>query len=289
MAEIDAVGERYVVFTDNNLMADPGYGMELCRALAPRRLIWSAAVTIDVARDPGLVAQMAASGCQGVFIGLETLDDANLCRHRKGTLRPSRYREAIGLLHEHGIEVNGSFVFGFDEDGPDVFDRTLDFIVKQRLECATFHILTPYPGTPFFSRLEAEGRILTRDWSLYDTAHVVFRPARMTPGELLAGYRRSYRRLYAWPTILARRPVADGVAETATRSAAYVAMTLLYKKWDWLWRLLVPLRLTHAVWAPLVAVHQQLACRRVGCATLAEAQQVGPAQEPEPANLPRAA
>lgn len=278
LAEIDALGEPYVVFTDNNLMADADYGLALCRGLERRQLIWSAAVTADVARSPALVAAMGRSGCQGVFVGLETLDDANLKAQRKRTLRPSRYRRAVQLLHDHGVQVNGSFVFGFDGDDPEVFDRTLDFIVSERLECATFHILTPYPGTPLFRQLEAQGRLLTRDWRRYDTAHVVFHPARMSPEQLLQGYRRVYRDLYRWPTIYARRPVAAAAApasgmlrsQAAARAAAYLAMTLLYKKQDWLWNALVPLRLTHAAWRPLVALHRALAWRaaRRECGTV---------------------
>jgi radical SAM superfamily enzyme YgiQ (UPF0313 family) len=252
LAEIDAIGEPYVVFTDNNLMADREYGRRLVRGLRDRRLVWSAAITVDVARDPRLVREMGASGCQGVFVGLETLADENLAQQRKRTLPPSRYREAVRLFHDAGIQVNGSFVFGFDHDGPDVFDRTLDFVIEERLECATFHILTPYPGTPLYDSLSAQGRILTRDWSLYDTAHVVFRPARMSPAELLEGYRRSYRRLYSWPVILSRRPPG------LSRAAAYVLMTLLYKKWDGVFRLAAPLHLTHALWAPLVELHLRL-------------------------------
>lgn len=273
LAEIDAINEPYVVFTDNNLAVDLEYVRALAAGLKARRLIWSAATTIDLARDPGLVAELGASGCQGLFIGLETLTDENLAAHGKRTLLPSRYREAVRLFHDHGIEVNGSFVFGFDGDGPEVFDRTLEFIVSERLECATFHILTPYPGTPLFRDLEAQGRILTRDWDLYDTAHAVFRPARMSAEQLLEGYRRAYRDLYRLPTILARHPRASSVPETVVRSAAYLGMTLLYKKWDFVWRGLVPLRLTHAAWAPLVRLHRWLGWRQADrrCATLGAA------------------
>jgi len=258
LAEIDATGEKFVVFTDNNLMADPRFGMELCAALQSRQLLWSAAVTIDVARDRGLVRAMAASGCQGVFIGLETLTDATLRDQGKRTLPPSAYEQAVALLHEHGIEVNGSFVFGFDHDGPDVFDRTIAFIVKQRLECATFHILTPYPGTPLFERLQQQGRILTNDWDRFDTAHAVFRPARMTTEQLEQGYRRAYRELYSWSNVLARRPHGQGIFTDAARTSAYLAMTALYKKWDFLWKALIPLRMTHAVWSPLVELHRKM-------------------------------
>jgi radical SAM superfamily enzyme YgiQ (UPF0313 family) len=273
LAEIDALGERFVVFTDNNIVADPAYALELCRGLETRRVIWTAATTIDVARDERLVAAMAAAGCQGVFVGLETLSDANLREHHKRTLPPSSYRQAVALLHRHRIEVNGSFVFGFDDDGPDVFDRTLDFIIEERLECATFHILTPYPGTPLFQSLEAQGRILTRDWRHYDTAHVVFRPARLSAEELLDGYRRAYRRLYSWRTILARHPRGATATETVLRSAAYLTMTALYKKADWIWRALVPLRLVSACWHPLIELHYHLAARRRrDCARLADEQ-----------------
>jgi radical SAM superfamily enzyme YgiQ (UPF0313 family) len=268
MAEIDAIGERFVVFTDNNLMADPNYGLQLCHALRTRALLWSAAVTVDVARHPQLVGAMAASGCQGVFIGLETLSDDNLQEQHKRTLMPSDYERAIKLLHAHGIEVNGSFVFGFDHDGPEVFDRTLEFIVNQRLECATFHILTPYPGTPLFQALEEQGRILTRDWSQYDTAHAVFRPAHMTVEQLEQGYRSAYRNLYSWSNVLARCPRSDSPIASVARSGAYLAMTALYKKWDWVWQLLTPLRMTHAVWAPLVQLHWAIGAAHRGRAGL---------------------
>jgi radical SAM superfamily enzyme YgiQ (UPF0313 family) len=264
MAEIDALGERFVVFTDNNLMADPEYGMQLCAALESRSVLWSAAVTIDVARNRELVRRMAASGCKGVFVGLETLSDQTLREQRKRTLPPSAYERAVALLHDHGIEVNGSFVFGFDHDGPEVFDRTHEFIVRQRLECATFHILTPYPGTPLFEQLHAQGRLLTRDWSRYDTAHAVFRPARMTVQQLEKGYRRAYRMLYGWQSVLARRPRAGSAAGQWLRAGAYLAMTALYKKSDLLWRALIPLRLTHAAWKPLVELHWHMTGRDRG-------------------------
>lgn len=248
LGEIDAIGEPYVVFTDNNLLCDRRWSLELCRGLAERRLIWSAAANIDAALDDELLSRMAASGCCGLFIGLETLSDEALLAQGKRTMLPSAYRQAVRLLHRYGIAVNGSFVFGFDEDGPEVFERTLRFIREEQLECATFQILTPYPGTPLYARLSAERRVLCHDWTLYDTAHVVFRPARMSPEELLLGYRGAYRELYRWGMVLARRPRRQGYAHLA----GYLFMTALYKKLDVLWKLLVPARLTHVAWRPLV-------------------------------------
>ena len=107
------------------------------------------------------------------------------------------YARRVALLHRYGIQVNGSFVLGFDHDGPDVFERTVEWIEENRLECATFHILTPYPGTPLFRQIEAQGRILHRDWDKYDTAHVVFQPKHMSCEELDRGYAWCYDRLFS--------------------------------------------------------------------------------------------
>jgi radical SAM superfamily enzyme YgiQ (UPF0313 family) len=244
--EFLADGQPYGVFIDNNLGSRPEYLRRLCRALAPLRKIWSAALTLDVTDDPTLVREMAVAGCTGVFIGFESLSDRNLREARKHTPRADDYARRVALLHDHGIQVNGSFVLGFDEDHPDVFARTAQWIEENRLECATFHILTPYPGTPLYRRLEQESRILHRDWSLYDTAHVVFRPRRMTEAELAQGYAWLYRRLFSPASIWRRRP-SDWRAV-----APYLAMSWLYKRSNRLWRALIRHNLTGPVWRPLV-------------------------------------
>jgi radical SAM superfamily enzyme YgiQ (UPF0313 family) len=246
VAEFRADDQPYAVFVDNNLGSRPDYLRRLCRALRPLEKIWSAAVTIDVTDDPSLVREMALAGCTGVFVGLETLDDRNLALAHKKTPRTSDYARRVRILHDHGIQVNGSFVLGFDHDGPDVFDRTVSWIEENRLECATFHIMTPYPGTPLFRELEAEGRILHRSWDLYDTAHVVFRPRLMSEDELAAGYASCYRRLFSPGSIWRRRP-------TDVRAVLpYLAMSYLYKKSNRFWHLLIRHRMTARVWRPLV-------------------------------------
>lgn len=244
--EIEADGQPYAVFIDNNLGARKKYLRALCRALTPLGIIWSAAVTIDVTDDASLVREMALSGCTGVFVGFESLSAASLAGTDKRTPPPEDYARRVGLLHDHGIAVNGSFVFGFDEDDPGIFDRTLDWVEGQRLECATFHILTPYPGTPLFRRLEAEGRLLHRDWNLYDTAHVVFRPKRMTVEQLAEGYAGAYRRLRSLGSIWRRRP--PGLATLP----GYLAGSCLYKRGNFLWPVLIRHRWTAAAWRPLV-------------------------------------
>ena len=179
--EIRADAQPYVVFVDNNLGSRPAYLRALCAALRPLNIIWSAALTIDVTDDPSLVHEMALAGCTGVFVGFESLHAGNLTEARKRTPDPEDYARRVALLHDCGIQVNGSFVLGFDHDGPEVFERTVEWIENNRLECATFHILTPYPGTPLFRQFESEGRILHRNWDLYDTAHVVFQPKNSAP------------------------------------------------------------------------------------------------------------
>lgn len=241
-----AEGQPYAVFIDNNLGSKPDYLRALCRALRPLNKIWSAALTLDVTDDAGLVREMALAGCTGVFIGFETLADQNLVEARKRTPKAEDYSRRIRLLHEHGLQVNGSFVLGFDGDNKDTFVRLADWIETNRLECATFHILTPYPGTPLFRQMEAEGRLLHRNWDQYDTAHVVFRPKQMTPEQLLLGYDWMYRRLFSHTSIWRRRPT-----ELAALPA-YFAGCYLYKRSNRLWRFLIKRRLVRQVWRPLV-------------------------------------
>jgi radical SAM superfamily enzyme YgiQ (UPF0313 family) len=249
--EIRREGQPYAVFVDNNLGAQPGFLRQLCRALQPLQIIWSAAVSLDVTDDPSLVREMALAGCTGVFIGFESLTDANLAAARKRTPSAGDYARRVRIFHDNGIQVNASFVFGFDHDRADVFDRTLRWIEQQRLECATFHILTPYPGTPLFRALEAEGRLLHRDWSRYDTGHAVFQPRHMTPEELEAGYAGCYERLFSHRSIWQRRP-ADVRA-----LLPYLAMSYLYKRSNRLWALLIRNRLTARVWRPLVEISRR--------------------------------
>ena len=245
-AEFLADAQPYAVFIDNNLGSNPEYLRELCRALGPLNKIWSAAVSIDVTDDPSLIRAMAIAGCTGVFVGFESLTDENLSEAKKKTPKTADYARRVRMLHDNGIQVNGSFVLGFDHDRKDVFTRTTEWIEENRLECATFHILTPYPATPLFHQMEAEGRLLHHDWALYDTAHAVFRPKHMTPEELERGYAWIYQRLFSHASIWRRRP-ADW------RSVApYLAMSYLYKRSNRFWRLLIKHHMVHAVWRPLV-------------------------------------
>ena len=245
-AEFEADGQPYAVFIDNNLGSNRPYLRRLCETLQPLNKIWSAAVSIDVTDDPSLIRAMALGGCTGVFIGFESLTDQNLADARKKTPKAADYARRVAMLHDHGIQVNGSFVLGFDHDGPDVFERTADWVEENRLECATFHILTPYPGTPLFRQMESEGRLLHRDWSRYDTGHAVFRPKNMSTEELEQGYEWIYQRLFSHASIWKRRP------KDWRAVPAYLAMSYLYKRSNRFWRFLIKRHWVHAVWSPLV-------------------------------------
>jgi radical SAM superfamily enzyme YgiQ (UPF0313 family) len=248
VAEFADENQPYGVFIDNNLGSRPDYLRTLCRGLRPLEKIWSAAVSIDVTDDPTLIREMALAGCTGVFIGFESLSNANIEAAGKRSPHTEDYARRVRLLHDHGIQVNGSFVLGFDHDRPDVFERTVDWVESNRLECATFHILTPYPATPLFRQMEAEGRLLHRNWSLYDTAHVVFRPRLMSPEQLAEGYEWCYRRMFSLDSIWRRRP------EAVSGIPPYLAMSLLYKRSNLMWHFLIRHRLTSHVWRPLVEI-----------------------------------
>jgi radical SAM superfamily enzyme YgiQ (UPF0313 family) len=245
-AEFAADDQPYGVFTDNNLGSRREYLRALCRALRPLQKIWSAAVSIDVTDDPGVIREMALAGCTGVFVGFESLTDDNLADSRKKTPKTADYARRVRILHDHGIQVNSSFVLGFDHDRKDVFARTAEWVEENRIESSTFHILTPYPATPLFRQMETSGRLLHRDWSLYDTSHAVFRPRHMSPEELEEGYAWTYARLFSHASIWRRRP------EDWRAVAPYLAMSYLYKRSNRFWHLLIKHDLVHAVWRPLV-------------------------------------
>jgi radical SAM superfamily enzyme YgiQ (UPF0313 family) len=248
VAEFKADAQPYGVFIDNNLGSRPDYLRQLCHALRPVEKIWSAAVSIDVTDDPTLVRDMARAGCTGVFVGFESLQNDNIVASHKKSPRTEEYAQRVEIFHRYGVQVNGSFVLGFDHDQPDVFETTVNWIEEQRLECATFHILTPYPGTPLFDHMECEGRLLHKNWNLYDTAHVVFRPKLMTPEQLAAGYAWCYRRLFSHRSIWRRRP------RDSPSVLPYLAMSYLYKRSNVLWYYLIRYRMTQFVWRPLVEI-----------------------------------
>ena len=163
--------------------------------------VFQGASTLDAVLRGNLIEKAAEAGLRSVFIGFETLSSANLAQSNKKQNLGKDYREAINRLHSLGVMINGSFVFGLDDDDKDVFKRTVDWAVENALTTSTFHILTPYPGTRLYKSMEEQGRILHRNWDLYDTRQVVYKTVGLNAEELKKGYDWAYRSFYSWPNV----------------------------------------------------------------------------------------
>lgn len=228
--EIRRLGRKYVLLVDDNLFVDTDRALELFAALEPLGVRWGCQVSIDVARDDRVMDAMQRSGCVAALVGFESLDEENLSRMKKlWNLRYGDYATAIRRFHERGIMVYGSFVFGYDNDTRDVFDRTAEFALATKLFLVNFSVLTPTPGTPLYDRLEGEGRLLADPWWLdpgYRYGQATFEPAQMTATELAEGCLRARDRFFGWSSIarraLNRRANSRGVARLGLYAAANV-------------------------------------------------------------------
>lgn len=194
-------GARKLIFVDLNLIADREYAARLFEALVPLNVTWYGLSTVLLADDLPLLKLAARSGCRGLLLGFESIRTANLRGASKGFNRPARFKDVVALLHAHGIAVYGCFVFGMDHDTPDVFLETARFAVDAGIDLPRFAISTPFPGTALFQRLEREGRILTRNWELYDGQHVVFQPSGMSVQQLQEGTEQAWKYAYSFPSI----------------------------------------------------------------------------------------
>lgn len=199
--DIRRVGARRNIFIDLNLISDRSYATRLFSALEPLGIRWFGLVTSLIGRDRELMSLMARSGCSGVLIGFESISRTALGSIRKKFNDPDAYAGLIADLHELGICIYGCFVFGHDDDDLGVFERTARFVIETGIDLPRFAIQTPFPGTPLFARLDAEGRILDRNWERYDGQHVVYRPAGMAPAELQAGHEWAWREVYSLSSI----------------------------------------------------------------------------------------
>jgi radical SAM superfamily enzyme YgiQ (UPF0313 family) len=206
--EMAATGSRRFFIVDDNIVSQPARARELCRALIPLQVGWVGQASIHIAQDDELLDLLAQSGCRGVLIGMESLDPANLRDMGKSwNLAGGGYAESLARFRKHGLAVYGTFVFGYDNDDRAVIRRSVDFAREHKLFLAAFNHLVPFPGTPLYRRLEAEGRLLTPRWWLDPNGRVgdvTFRPRRMAPEELQALCLEARRRFYRWGSILER-------------------------------------------------------------------------------------
>ncbi len=235
LEEIQALPGRHLYFLDDHLLGNPRYSRELFSAMRGLGRLFQAAATVDSIIKDDTIEEAVAAGLRSVFMGFESLSSSSLKAARKDHNHIDCYHQAIHKLRALGVRINGSFVFGLDGDEADCFERTVDWAVREGLTTATFHIATPYPGTQYFNSLEAQGRILHKNWDLYDTRHAVFKPLGMTATQLEAGYHRAYDNFYSWRNIAASAHVQHG-AQQQLRQLAY---SIGWKKAEPLWSFLI--------------------------------------------------
>jgi radical SAM superfamily enzyme YgiQ (UPF0313 family) len=238
LAEIERLPGRHLYFLDDHLLGDRRFAEALFAGMKGMRRLFQGAATVDSVLRGDLIERAAEAGLRSLFVGFETLAPENLRRSNKRQNLGRDYKAVADRLHSLGIMINGSFVFGMDDDGEDVFRRTVDWAIEHGITTATFHIQTPYPGTQLHARMVREGRMLTRDWNLYDTRHVVYRPAQLKPEVLKTGYDWAYREFYRWASIT-RASLHHGALKHQVKHFFYAAG---WKKFEAVWDLLIRAR-----------------------------------------------
>jgi radical SAM superfamily enzyme YgiQ (UPF0313 family) len=213
---------RIAVFVDDNISGNPAYSRELFTAMRKIKKRWVAQSSIGIAQDNGLLRLAAESGCEGLLIGFESVNEKNSGDVRK-LRKAGDYAAHIREIKSHGIGVHGSFIFGFDNDTPEVFESTLRFVMENRLEVANFCKLTPYPGTRLFEEMRAQGRLLHTDWEKYDRYNIVFRPKNLSEAELKEKTLDVYLKTYSLRSIIHRMP------SKLRNIPPYLAMNISYR------------------------------------------------------------
>ena len=236
LEEIQSLPGSHLYFLDDHLFGNPHFASALFDGMIGMNRLWQAAGTVQSVLKSGLLEKAVASGLRSLFVGFETLSPTNLRQQHKYQNLNRDYSAAIQRLHDLGVMVNASFVFGMDDDDESVFDRTVAWAIQQGIETATFHILTPYPGTVLYKRVQADGRIITSNWDLYDTRHTVFQPKRLTPDSLEAGYWRAYREFYRWKNIVRSSQAHTSLTDQLRHIAYAGGWKKLEPMWDWVIR-----------------------------------------------------
>jgi radical SAM superfamily enzyme YgiQ (UPF0313 family) len=238
LAEIDRLPGRHLYFLDDHLLGDRRFAEALFAGMRGMGRVFQGAATVDSILRGDLIERAAEAGLRSIFVGFETLAQENLRRSNKRQNLGRDYKAVADRLHSLGIMINGSFVFGMDDDDESVFRRTVEWAVEHGITTATFHIQTPYPGTVLHARMTREGRMLTRDWNLYDTRHVVYRPAKLQPEILKTGYDWAYREFYRWGAI-AQASLHHGTLKHQAKHFFYASG---WKKFEPLWDFVIRAR-----------------------------------------------
>ena len=238
LAEIARLPGRHLYFLDDHLLGDRRFAAALFEGMRGMNRLFQGAATVDSILRGDLIERAAEAGLRSIFVGFETLTPGNLLRSNKRQNLGRDYKAVTDRLHALGIMINGSFVFGMDDDDDGVFRRTVDWAIDHGITTATFHVQTPYPGTRLFAQMEKEGRIATRNWDLYDTRHVVYRPERLAPAALKDGYDWAYEEFYRWSSI-ARASLSHGSLKHQAKHFFYASG---WKKFEPLWNFVIRAR-----------------------------------------------
>jgi radical SAM superfamily enzyme YgiQ (UPF0313 family) len=238
LAEISRLPGRHLYFLDDHLLGHRKFARELFTGMLGMDRVFQGAATVDSILRDNTIEYAAAAGLRSLFVGFETLSAASLAGAGKKQNLNRDYREVIRKLDDLGIMINGSFVFGLDGDDADVFRRTVDWAVESGITTATFHILTPYPGTALYAQMRAQQRLTSHDWDLYDTRHVVYQPQGLSADELKRGYDWSYRAFYEWGAI-AKAAAAHRSLKHSIKHFAYSAG---WKKFEPAWDFVIRLK-----------------------------------------------
>lgn len=204
IVEIEALHSKEILFPDVNLIVDRAYAIELFTAMIPLKKMWFGLVTSSVGIDDELISVFSKSGCRGLLIGFESISQSSQKLIQKGVNKVMEYGELMKKLHHAGILVQGCFAFGSDDEDPTVFERTVEMVIKTKIDLPRYSILTPFPKTILYNQLEEQNRIIERDWAMYDVEHCVYIPLKMTKEELEDGIELAWRETYSYSAIFKR-------------------------------------------------------------------------------------
>lgn len=235
LKEIDGLPGNHLYFLDDHLFGNPKFARELFTAMEGMGRVFQGAATVSSVLKGDLLDVAAKAGLRSLFVGFETLSDETLRWSNKRQNLHQDYEKVIQRLHQNGIMVNGSFVFGLDGDNKDVFKRTVEWGVNNSITTATYHIMTPYPGTRLYDQLRKERRILHQTWELYDTRHVVYHPKGLTVHELENGYQWAYKEFYSWENIIK----ASFAHDQLKHQLKHLFYTGGWKKFENLWATII--------------------------------------------------
>lgn len=214
--DAESIHQKVLFFIDDNVAFNRKFALELFEKMIPLKKIWVGQASISISKDDELMKMAYKSGCRGLLIGFESMSDGGLSTYRKTLKTVEENILAVKKLRDNGILTMASLIFGLDSDTEAIFDLSYEFVARSKAAFLQACLMTPYPGTLVFENLKKEGRILTDDWSKFDTKKVLISPKNMTPERLLQGFDEIRKETYSYNSIFSRAlpHVIKGFSET---------------------------------------------------------------------------